>query len=470
MAEEIPTNAQAQPAKELKIGEVMNCDTGEFINVRKFITSHSYGEIFPVRHEIKRRYNTDNPLYICAYCGVAPSLISPSEKNRFHFRHRFEDGRCPAKTRGSLSQAEINAMRYNNTVESEPHKLFKRLMYDCLTADKSFRDTKIESRRVSSNGSKKYRTPDVSSFKNNIFHAFEIQLSTTFVDVILARQEFYKNEGAILVWVLPDFDPTDRRMMEEDIFFHNNCNVMIFNAKLAEKSIGERKLYLGCWYLVPSSTGEEYSEYWKYTIVTFDDLKIDVERQRVYFYDYETQKKSVRETIANRELKKTRKKLRNDFECFWLNNQTFSKNTIKAWDELKFSNYQWNDIYGLNEIPFEDNKLTALLNSLYSAKYCKSIGWNFPDIVKVGHHIHTIYYEYFPLFCTCLSYFKHSKNIEKIDNNNRLSYKIQETRKTSKLNRQQFILDPKYSKLIELLFSEPFLDINNWIGNSKPSH
>ena len=47
---------------------------------------------------------------------------------RFFFRHKTEDGSCPAKTRGTLSEEEIRARKYHGLRESEAHKRIKQLI------------------------------------------------------------------------------------------------------------------------------------------------------------------------------------------------------------------------------------------------------------------------------------------------------------------------------------------------------
>jgi Family of unknown function (DUF6035) len=468
--------AQANPAKELKIFEILDCDTGEFIDSREFIRSHKYGEIFEPRHEIRARWKTDNPKYVCSDCQVAISLLAGVERNWFFFRHLIEDGRCAAKTRGSMNQFQINAVRYNSVVESEPHRRFKQLMYDCASADDSFSDMKIERVRTSTTKKGAWRKPDVSALRGDLFHAFEVQLSTTFFDVVLERQSFYRADGAILIWVLPDFDPDDRSMMEDDIFFHNNSNVMVLNEAIAFQSISEGKLHFGCWYRLPSADGETYSESWQYEIVPFDALTLDIERQRVFYFDHEVEKEAVNLLITERKKaeqkarveKQSQKRigqLRDRFEEFWLEHARGKPETSRAWDDLINSNWGAYDEFGLPQNPFDDAELSALLNALYWAKHQRQVGWEHEDIVKVGHHVFDKHQPHFALFAHCLWHFKQIGVVNKIDSTGKLKAKIQSVRDTPISDRQKFKIDTRHSKLIELLFPEPFLQFSSWISS-----
>ena len=86
-----------------------------------------------------------------------------------------------------------------------------------LSADPRFKEVVQEKTWKASEGLTGLRRPDVSARTNTGRLAFEVQLSTTFMDVVLSRKEFYRAEGAALVWVLPFFHPSYRRMTDDDI-------------------------------------------------------------------------------------------------------------------------------------------------------------------------------------------------------------------------------------------------------------
>ena len=467
--------ARAIPANELKITEILDCDTGEFIDAREFIESHTYGEIFAPRQEMRKRWNTDTPKCVCSYCKVPISLLGGLTRNWFYFRHCEEDGRCPARTRGKLNQKQINALRYESVVESEPHKRFKQLMYDCLSADSSFSDVEIEKVRVSKTKNGTRRKPDASAVRDQILHAFEVQLSSTFLDVVLDRQAFYAGEGAIRIWVLPEYDPSDRNMMEDDILFHNNCNVMVLDEAIAERSISEGKLHFGCWYRVPLAKEQQYSEEWEYAVVSFDALTIDLERQRVFHFDYEAEKEAARTLIAERieaeeklrverELRNRKKELREQFEEFWLEHARAKRGTSDAWGALRNKNGWAMCEIALPEGPFDDSELSALLNALYWAKHLRQVGWEHQDIVKVGHHVFDKHQRHFALFCHCLWHFKQISEVKKVDATGKLQSKIQMVRNTPIAERGMFRLEPRHSALAELLFPEPFARFQDWLN------
>lgn len=464
---------RAQPAQELKIFEMMDCETGEFIDTRKFITGFRYGEIFPHRHEIRRRWKTESPKYICSDCGVPISLLAGIERNWFYFRHLFEDGRCTARTRGELSHKQISAIRYAATRESLVHILFKTLMYDCLLADEEFTDPQIETVRVSTVEKGKRRKPDVSATREGILHAFEVQLSSTFLDVILDRQSFYRNEGGILIWLLPSFDPDDHGMMADDILFSNNSNVFVLNEEVVAVSKSTGQLHFGCWYRMPFEQSEQLCAEWRYSVIPFSKLTLDFERQRVFFFDYDFEEEKVRQAIEEKKAarvaehivtneRERRADLVFRLENFWLEFLGYLDGANSAWREL-LENGEF-DAYNLPYLPYDDDELTALLNATLSAKYGKSIGWRFADIVKVGHHIYDKNKRLFVFFAISLKHYGHSDNAIALDKTGSLQAKFTQVRRTPKSERAAFAIESRYCALVDLLFPEPYQKFVVWVG------
>ena len=82
-----------------------------------------YEKAIQLRMDLRTEIKRGTPRYACAFCGVPVYLVSRAAERRFFFRHTLEDGRCPARTRGELSQEEIDARRYNGIKESSRHLL-----------------------------------------------------------------------------------------------------------------------------------------------------------------------------------------------------------------------------------------------------------------------------------------------------------------------------------------------------------
>jgi len=218
--------AFARGVKNPEIEKVRDTRSGLIHDARQFVEGKRYGRLVQVRNIVIDAMKSEKPRLVCAICQVPVYLVARTDK-AFFFRHRVEDGSCPAQTRGSLSEAEIRARIYNGCRESDAHKKIKRLITRSLKADHRTKDVYEEKRWTSITNKKLFRQPDVQAMFNGKRIAFEAQLSTTFLDVVAGRRTFYKGQDAILIWVLRRFDPDYRRLTEDDIVFTNNFNVLV---------------------------------------------------------------------------------------------------------------------------------------------------------------------------------------------------------------------------------------------------
>ena len=171
--------------------------------------------------------------------------MSRAEERRFFFRHTLEDGRCLARTRGELSQEEIDARRYNGVKESARHLQMKEWVAQCLAADPRFTDVATE-KRWSGTLTAEWRKPDVRAIYRGIPVVFEIQLSTTYVNVIAERREFYLQEGGLLIWIFAHFDGGARRLTQDDVFFNNNRNAFVVTQATRDASVQRGRFMLDC--------------------------------------------------------------------------------------------------------------------------------------------------------------------------------------------------------------------------------
>ncbi|WP_281277541.1 DUF6035 family protein [Hankyongella ginsenosidimutans] len=69
------------------------------------------------------------------------------------------------------------------------------------------------------------RRPDVRATYDGKPIAIEIQLATTQIPIIVAREDFYQREGRHLIWLTWNFVPVERAHLLtafEDIFYSHN--------------------------------------------------------------------------------------------------------------------------------------------------------------------------------------------------------------------------------------------------------
>lgn len=230
--------ARAASVPDPAIEEVIDKRSGEIIDVASFIGSHRYDEMIVKRQQVRESLDAD-PHFICALCHQ-PVYVVGNQLKRFFFRH-VSDADC-AVTRGTLSQDEIRARKYHGLRESDAHRRIKALVSRSLRADTAYSDI-AEEKTWSSAVTSRYRRPDVQCRFGEHRLAFEIQLSTTFLDVVLARRNFYRDEGGLLIWVMGSFDPEYRRMTTDDMLFSNNANLLVIDDETTEMSERSGKLY-----------------------------------------------------------------------------------------------------------------------------------------------------------------------------------------------------------------------------------
>jgi hypothetical protein len=116
-----------------------------------------------------------------------------------------------------------------------------------------------------------------------------------------------------LVWIFQDFDPNRTPRAEEDVFFNNNSNVFVAKASTLRRSREVVKFTLECWYTVPLLLEGQIQGAWRHAEVSIDELTLDLERQRVFFFDYDAERTRLNDELAEQGLAG----LRETFEHFW---------------------------------------------------------------------------------------------------------------------------------------------------------
>ena len=133
----IDPRAWAAAVTKPEIEQVRSRKSGLVLDVRRLIRAFRYERAILLRQKLKSLVKNNETRLACATCGV-PVYLACSTSKRFFFRHRHEDGSCPAVTRTGFTEAEIRAMKYRGAQESEAHKRIKRLLLRSLAADPRF--------------------------------------------------------------------------------------------------------------------------------------------------------------------------------------------------------------------------------------------------------------------------------------------------------------------------------------------
>lgn len=391
---------RATPVDDPAIIEARSSRTGRLLDAKRLIRSFDYAAAIRLRGILKDAVSCGRPRLVCPMCGVTLFLAS-SMRKKFYLRHRSEDGSCPAVTHSGLTEAEMRAMKYRGAQESDAHLRTKELLVRSLAADPGFSDVRVEATWRASEGLIGLRRPDVSARCGDLRAAFEVQLSTTFLDVVLGRKRFYRDEGAALVWILPSFDPSYRRMTTDDILFGNNSNILVVDEATVAASIAASQLIVRAWHRQPRIEGEHIVDDWVARLVAWSDLLIDVDRQTVCAFDF-----AAAESAAISELAQLREQQKAAKEAMW------RAAAVAAEQELRTEIFEWalaedrvDDLVGyyrrwpelnydlaaycanLLGTPSDVRVPIRMVKVIETAKAGKPVGFGYDTLVEVAHHL-----------------------------------------------------------------------------------
>ncbi|HRK77558.1 MAG TPA: DUF6035 family protein [Thiobacillus sp.] len=424
-----------------EITEVQNMETGDLIPAHVAIGA-DYGNAMALRMALKQSIAEGSPLYTCPICGVPVYLVSRKEERRFFFRHQVEDGRCPARTRGDMSEEEINARKYNGAKESQAHIRMKEIIAESLRCDPRFSDVKEET-VLKSRDRASWRKPDVQAIYEGRPVAFEIQLSTTFLRVIAERRAFYQREGGLLVWIFKSFDADKARLTQEDIFYSNNRNLFLASEETLKASRAAGGLILDCRWAEPFLDAGKIDTRWAGRLAAFGEMEIDRECQRVFLYDYDRQAEALRGGAVDQSL-------RLEFEEFWLPRSTFDPYDQDAWGQLQ-TRFRERGII----LPSEPNRRPVLLlNALYSARAGHPVGWRYRKLVEVAHCIADRHKEFLRAFRHALAVYGRAEQIRAEDKEEKWRKKAQAYKPLLANNSPEYKPDRSFDDLVDILFPE----------------
>lgn len=373
-----------------EIENVLDRSSGKLMTAQDAI-GDNYAEVEVLRMRLAESLALEKPAYICPIChvGVYLACSRNDDDKRFYFKHRVEDGNCPAVTRGALTPDEIEARKYNGVKESDAHHRMKDIIAESLSYDPSF--SGIEMERVWKGQSRgEWRKPDVQAvWRGERRIAFEIQLSTTFLHVIAQRRLFYLKEGGLLCWVFQRFDQNAARMTQDDIFFNNNHNLFLASEQTLKASKDTRSLMLDCQWVEPvinDAAGME--SVWRNKMTRFSELTQDPERQRIFYFDHDGLRPQL-------EMEARKDDLRRRFYDWW---------TRSAWPDADDDWLTFGKQFAAYGIALPDYPLAlrGLLNGLYSARAGRPVGFQNPKFISVAHNIANHYPDNLQVFRAAL--------------------------------------------------------------------
>ncbi|MGN8118078.1 DUF6035 family protein [Labrys sp. 22185] len=444
--------SRAMPVEDPEIKEVLDCATGEYLDAPTWIGDWRYEELIQQRLDIREKLKKA-PRFRCPLCSVPVYLVSNQHK-RFHFKHLVEDGSCPAQTRHPLSREDILARKYRGLRESEPHRRIKELIARSLSADPQYSVPKKERQWRSAHDPIARRQPDVQATSPRGRFAFEVQLSTTFLDVVVGRREFYREEGGLLVWVMGGFDPEYRRLTTDDLLFSNNSNILIVDEETTALSESTGQFRVRCHFRRPARDGDQLSDTWESCIAPFDALTLEQEAQRCWYFDYESEATAIRAEInAERRARESdaATALRTALFDFWTDRKPNTAPDAKMLNGWRGLRRAFADRGIALPASSEDNNLMALMNGLTSAREGKPVGWKFKQLVEVGHRIAEAYPQHVVAFGHALLQFDRVDLIKQQDHTGKWGSRTRGIRASLSRKTKDYMPDPDTLSLVDFL-------------------
>jgi hypothetical protein len=427
-----------------EVTEVLDRSTGRYER-HSDVIGDDWEKALQLRMEVQTNLEV-NPRFLCSQCMTPVYLVARPDDKKLFFRHTLEDGRCSAVTRGLLSQDEIDARKYNGVKESWLHFEMKRWIVECLQADGRFTDIVVEGRWTGAfTGA--WRKPDVRAVFNGMRVAFEIQLSTTYINVIAQRREFYRQEGGLLFWVFSQFNMGARRLTQDDVFYNNNRNAFIVNTRTRDESLEQKRFLLECVWAAPTSE-HEVAEL-RRQVVPFDALTLDQGAQRAYYFDFDGARARLAAEAAARRASR-RQLLRERFEAFYTAYLPQHQFEDQAWQELH------RDFAAEGApLPIHPGFLPkGLLNALYSAKYGRVFGWDNSNFIQIAHHIEPGQRQYLHHFRKALKAYDRAELIRREDHSGKWAAKVAEYKARMREGDPAYKPNTEHDALVEMLFPE----------------
>lgn len=291
------------------ITDVLNVENGQCIDANDFFKK-PLDELTVYRSELQKAINGfRDPLFKCYYCKQLIRIRGgKSEPNKrkaeiFHFAHLKDSDDCHIKTNNQFTKEEVDRIKYNGAKESILHQNIKENIAECLTKNqhnnKGVSQIEVE-RVISDKVDKEWKKPDINAYFHSNRMAIELQLSTTWLDVITRRQHFYKEQGIYILWIFNEFNLNDdvRKLTFNDVIYTNNQNAYVFNDEMYERSITENDLILKCYYKTYyKNRYNELEDKWEDSVVRLSDLTFDEKNFRIFYHDADKQKSEVEQEI-----------------------------------------------------------------------------------------------------------------------------------------------------------------------------
>lgn len=192
-----------------------------------------------IRRAATRARNEKQVAFVCDHCGYP--VYAPRERNTklpYWQHHKGAPQDCPWWTGDPDSTDAVSAAQFQGAQESPLHLRLKNLVAELLNLDPLTEPGSVVIDEYVTSGDDR-RRPDVRANYDGKPIAVEVQLATTQIPIIVAREDFYQREGRHLIWLTWNFVPVERaRLLTafEDIFYSHNKNLFSLDDEVVSES------------------------------------------------------------------------------------------------------------------------------------------------------------------------------------------------------------------------------------------
>lgn len=287
------------------IETILNLETGELLEAQHEFRNAKQreDEIFKFRNELQTQFEKEIKTYVCIFCKQSVGIRGRRDKSDYYFAHNYNSDDCIIKTGSTLTEDQIKCIKYNGIKESEEHHQLKNQIAYYLEQDPLINSVETEKVYKDLAISKDWKKPDILAVLPDKKIAFELQLSTTFLSVIVSRAVFYKERGVFLIWVFPSFslEADLQQFTQKDVYYNNSFNVYVFDKEAAERSAGAGALILKCFFKKFSIENGRIVEHWEQEFTAIHSLIYDNEEVTAYLYDSDREKFSLKKELEKQE-------------------------------------------------------------------------------------------------------------------------------------------------------------------------
>lgn len=275
---------------------VVDVETNKEIEAQSFFKQPE-GYLYKMRSELEKAIVLERPKYVCKYCGQMVRISGEKFKRgvAWKFSHIKDTDDCSYKTTTGMTKREINREKFSRCNEGNRHRELKMKIANLLAQTPNIMDVKVESTvKAVSHPILKWRRPDIQANYRGQDIVIELQLSTTFVSVMVERNMFYRMEHKHIIWVFNFDDQAEHvdltNMVVRDSYYNNHMSIFLFDHEAQAKSEEKNELYLKCNWLTPTVNGVK----WAYPngntsdqiggeLIRLSDLKFDTTYQPYYY-------------------------------------------------------------------------------------------------------------------------------------------------------------------------------------------